>query len=402
MLQKKIKLLIYLLLFACIVQAQKFTEKANLAPVTATGFYSIPVNPQLSSNATLSFSDVRVADNDNNFVPYIITSQKPSFTTSNYNKLPVIKNELTDSGKSELIIQNRVNQKIASVALLIRNAAVNRYATISGSDDMKKWFTIDENINLENITGNDTDRYVQTIDFPVSSYRYFKIVIDNKKNNPLNIIEAGSYSNVKHTADAYIANPAPAFIQTDGADKYSYIIVHQNAAYHIDKINLQIESPKFFERDIYTINSFGISQFKISSNNVLNISPAAFNDKDWSIRIYNGDNPPLKIKAITLQQESKNIVTYLQAGKTYHLLMHDSTVATPVYDLQKFEDSIPAVIPRLKITSFKDISGNNATVKSHFAISSTWLWILILAILAALGFITYKLMNEVKNKNTCK
>src|SRR5438128_1955913 len=127
------------LLFYITATAQKFTVKANLQPVTATGFYSINIMPELSSLTATDFSDLRVADEQEQFLPYIIQTKQPSFFTRNYIKLPIIKNELTDSGRSVLVIENPGQEKIAGIALLIRNAAVTRMAAISGSDDMRRW-----------------------------------------------------------------------------------------------------------------------------------------------------------------------------------------------------------------------------------------------------------------------
>jgi len=132
---KKNSLFICMMLICCAAKAQQFREKANLQPVTANGFYSINITPELSSYTTVDYSDLRLADEKNQFVPYIIVSKQPSFSDHNYNKLPIVKNELNDSGQSVLVIKNELHKKVSSLALLIRNAAVTRNATISGSDD---------------------------------------------------------------------------------------------------------------------------------------------------------------------------------------------------------------------------------------------------------------------------
>lgn len=393
MLQKKNKLLAFLLLYCCTSVAQNFTVKAKLQPVPSTGFYSINITPQLSSYTTINYSDLRIADDNNQFVPYIIRSLKPSFVTNNYSKLNIIKYGLADSGKSELIVQNQMQQKISSIALLIRNAAVNRYATISGSDNAQGWFTIAEDIYLQDRVITDTDKYVQTINFPTSSYRFFKITIENHKQNPLNIIEAGSYTEaIRKDDNNYIVNPVLHFVQTDSSDNNTYISIHQTAAYHIEKINLQIESPKFFERNIDVINSSGVTGFKISSGKNAALIVTVFNDSNWTIKIYNGDNPPLKISAVTLQQQLKNMIAYLQQGKNYHLLLHDSAAVKPVYDLQQFQDSIPSNPSQLKILSFENINASSPATKK--TLSAVWIWVLIIAALIVLSFVTFRLMKE--------
>jgi hypothetical protein len=384
-------------MFCIASTAQKFAEKANLEPVKATGFYSIDITPELSSYITSSFSDLRIADDKDQSLPYIIRTKQPSFFTDNYTKLPITGNELTDSGRSVLIVENLTQQKISAIALLIRNAAVTRMAAISGSDDMSRWFTIAENISLEKQFVGEDDRYIQTVYFPTSSYKFFKITIENGKNNPLNIMEAGRYADVEYKkVYSYYTNPSPVFLQTDSSDHNTYIKVHQPAAYHVGKASLKINGPRFFKRDLDIINGAGISNFKISSDILPDFYLPSFNDTNWTIKIYNGDNLPLKIAGVTTYQESKMMIAYLEAGKSYHLLMNNSLATKPVYDLQQFKDSIPYNIPGLKIISYEKI--DFATADNNLIISSKWLWPLIITVLVILGFFTFRLTKEIEKR----
>ena len=393
--QRRNSLVICMLFSCCVAGAQQFNEKANLQPVTVTGFYSINVSPQLTSYIAVDYKDLRIADDKNKFIPYLLISKQPSFLRHQYNKLPIVKNELSDNGLSVLIVKNERHIKISSLALLIRNAAVNRNATISGSDDSIHWFIITENIDLKKQTVGEADRYIQTIDFPTSSYTFLKIVINNRRNNPLNIIEAGSYIDEPQVeTNPYVVNPPPSFIQTDSSDNNTYIKIHQNAAYHINRIKLQIENTGFYERNVDIINTSGISGFTIRSGSISDLDLPTFNDASWLIKIYNGDNPPLKINSIALEQETQSVITYLQAGNTYHLLMHSAAAIKPVYDLQQFKDSIPGILPQLEIASFEKINIESSIAKNKFFISSAWLWPLIIVVLTALGFITYRLTKE--------
>ena len=78
--------------------------------------------------------------------------------------------------------------------------------------------------------------------------------------------------------------------------------------------------------------------------------------------------------------------------------MHDSAAVKPVYDLQKFEDSIPVNPPQLNIVSFETINPASAAIISKMTLSSTWLWTLIIVMLITLGFVTYRLTKEMSKK----
>ena len=86
------------------------------------------------------------------------------------------------------------------------------------------------------------------------------------------------------------------------------------------------------------------------------------------------------------------LVTYLEAGKNYDLLMHDAAAQKPVYDLRQFQDSIGYTIPALRITRFEQV---NAAQSNHAAISKKWIWPVIIIMLVVLAFFTVRLTREV-------
>jgi hypothetical protein len=390
--------IVVLLFIASASKAQHFSEKAKLDTVIKTGFYSISITSELSSYIKTDFSDLRITDEREQYLAYLISSPHNFSYGDSYSVLKITKNEITDSGRSVIILENQQGNLISSIALKIRNAAVSRNATISGSDDEQKWFAVKEGISLEKELSNDEDRYVQTLSFPGSSYRYYKLVIENGKNDPLNILEAGYFTSVEYKkTDNYIANPSVIFRQIDSSDHNSYIFVEQSYAYHTEKISINVEGPPFFKRDVDLIRANGnVSSFQIASGNVFSFYTPLFNDKKFFLRIYNGDNLPLHIANVYTAQESKNVITFLQAGKQYHLLMNDSSAIKPVYDLQQFKDSIIQNVQELKILSFKKIE----QVKKEE--TTLWinklLWPIIIVVVLVLATLTFRLTKEIQQK----
>ncbi len=122
-----------------------------------------------------------------------------------------------------------------------------------------------------------------------------------------------------------------------------------------------------------------------------------FNNQDWLIKIYNGDNPPLVIKDVITRQEALAIVPYLEEGKAYHLAMNDANASAPQYDLQNFKDSIPA---HLQAAQLAAIEAAPAQVKATGSpiFKKAWIWAVIVAILAGLIFFTTQLSKEVAKK----
>lgn len=396
---KKISLLLHVVLLSTVVgYAQKFSESAILDTVKQTGFYSITVTPQLSSFIKTDFSDLRIADENGQYQPYIISTTTKDYHTSNYNKLQIIKNELQDSGRTVIIIKNNTGDQINNIALQIRNAAVSRNVTISGSDDTSRWFTIEENIPLETQSAIEKDHYIQTLDFPTSSYHYYKLVIENGKNDPLNIEEAGRYMSIaSKTSSSYTSNPTLTFYQKDSSDRYSYIFIKEPYPFQKEKITIYVKGPRFFKRNIDLIQLNGkISGFQLLSDTVFSFFLPSFNDTNWLLRISNGDNPPLRIIKVYTGQETKSIVTYLDASKHYHLLLHDSLAVSPEYDLQQFKDSIPKVLPLLNILSYEKVA--TAHKKPASAVTDKLLWPVIIVAVILLTLLTFRLTRELQKR----
>ena len=404
---------------AVFVTAQEYKYKAVLDSVKKTGFYQINITPELSAHVKTDFTDLRVTDEEGKWVPHIIKSSFPNFIETAFKEFPILKNEITDSGKSVLIIENRggsviINKKeeknTDEILLFIKNASVGRYAFLSGSNDKTHWFIVAENILLLKNYETTENYFVSAVKFNYSDYKYFKLVINNENADPLNIIKAGSYFNPVYIPIFYtLLNPAPAFYQKDSSDGKTYIKVNNSLAFHLDKITLDAGGVKFFERtaNLYLPqgdsmeNNIGYdskAMFTISSTRDNSFDIKKLQAKIFYLIIDNKDNPPLKINSIGTGQQINKAIVYLEKGKQYYLLADNIAAVKPDYDLEIFKDSVPANIDTLSVGPLTNIE----TIKP-FAQKSTnnkwWLWPSIIAAILMLGFLTWKLIGDMKKND---
>jgi hypothetical protein len=376
-------------------QAQTFRYKANIDPVKKSGFYSVTVTPQLSSYVKPDFSDLRII-NENNPVPYLLGSNLPMLKPDYFRPLKIINNTLTDSGKTMLIIENDPIVKIDGLTLRIKNAAISRTISLSGSDNLGDWYAIIENVNLEKRYVQDRDSYLENISFPLSSYRYLRIMVYNGKNDPLNIIAAGRL--VKPDSSGAlppVLNPVMMYKRKDSSNHISYLTVFNPEAFHISYVRLQVRGPKFFKRNVEILtDQQQLGNFIISSDSAFLFQLPVFNDSSFRIMIYNEDNAPLDISSISTAQDAEKIITYLEPDKSYQLQMTCKSVTPPHYDLLNFRDSIPAFIPDLKFGKIEPIGTvDNPGDKSFFR--KGWLWIAMAVVLSLLVLLTVRLTKEV-------
>jgi len=390
--------LVFLFLLVGLAQAQaQFKSKATLQTPDSTCFYSIEITPAISGFVKTDLSDIRILDEQQKQVPFIIRNAAVRKIDNRFDTLSVLQNKVDDSGRSIIVVQNKSQEKLDGFTLVIKNADVLRSALLMGSDDEKNWYSIIENIYFSNASSVEKDDYLQQINFPLSGYHFYKIVINNGKNAPLNITSIiKSVTEELKAIDPYISNPDIKFSQKDSTDGYSYIFVENPSGYHIEKIDLDVKGPKFFKRELAIEAGFSNYSYTVKADSNHSLITPVFNDKKWTIKIYNGDNPPLAVMALRTFQSRKQLIASLDAGKKYALFLNDSAAKAPSYELQNFKDSIPQVVKSIAVGSIeKNVTENATKVEA----SKKWLWITLLVVLAVLAFFTMRLVKDVQTKN---
>ncbi len=394
--------------------AQRYNYKAPLNTVMQSAFYEINITPQLAAYLKADLADVRITNEQGKWIPHIIKSTQPVFTPNAFTAFPILSNDINDSGKSILILKNdaeknkpdKADKNISEIVLFIKNASVNRRATISGSNDKTKWFIIAENILIENNYKTAGNYFINSVKFDKIDYSYFKILIDNYKTDPLNIIKAGSYQPPAFAAavNNFVPNPAPVFTQQDSSNGRSYIKITNREAYHISKLQLIAGGAKFFKRNanIYTARNDGtvneaknnsLLSFQISSAGANEFYIKNFKEKYFYVVLENGDNPALQVKNMVTLQQANKIVTFLEKGKQYFIVLDNAAAGKPDYDLETFKDSIPGTMDSIGFGALQNIP-LPVVVKSTS--HKWWLWPAIILAFIVLGSLSYKLLGEVR------
>jgi hypothetical protein len=134
--------------------------------------------------------------------------------------------------------------------------------------------------------------------------------------------------------------------------------------------------------------------------NVLRLS--GFRSGDFYVAIRNGDSPPLQIREAAAYQQAVYLVAALEKGKKYRLVFGSAVpVPAPAYDLPYFKDSIPRQLSTLQTGKIKLAAGrkeHNSHPLNAFFTSRALIWAALLAVIALLGFMTYKMLQETGRK----
>jgi uncharacterized membrane protein len=398
---KKIIVVFFLLsLSANSIAQQGFAYRSELDTVRQTGLYKITLVPDLLAKCKADLSDLRIIDSAGNAVPYVEKSDLPVFTRENFTPFPILSDTKLVDSNTEVVIANGSPGNISSLLLVLKNASVSRSAVLSGSDDRKKWFVIREHIGLQEAGSDTGDHFVQSISFPSSNYRFFKLILEDKGLLPVNILAAG-ISSQSFTIGKYVGVPFPALVQKDSSNKHSYISLQYRDLYRIDKIDLLVQGPQLFKRNarIYERTKEGdrlVGETTLSRGNT-SFAIAAVKTDSLLVDIDNGDNKPLRVQAVQTAQLNQYLLVWLQAGSGYSLLAGKGDAQAPEYDLKYFVDSLTKNPQEILTGTVQPILPGLAAVAPppHTDHSGLLLWGILAIVLALLASLSYKMMSAI-------
>lgn len=405
------KLFLYNALFFFIAicsYGQAFKKKASLSKVNETRFYKILVTPEIVTHLNDDLSDIRIYDSTQKEIPYILSREVPLQVHQIFKEYNIKEYKSQAKCCSRLILQNTAKNKIDNISLIIKNSDVRKKAKLSGSSDNDHWFIVKDDFYLESYPSANNTSEVKLLNFPLLDYEYYMLEIGDSGSAPLNILKAGYY-------DSYIENgkftelPKAHIHKKDSSDKKTYINVSFPSAQLIDKVKIAALEPHYYFRNAAICTTY-YEKGKKHYNTIITTTLRSNSDntiefdhlkvKDFQIIIENLDNQPLKLKSIDSYQLVYYMTAMLEKGKIYTLHFGDKKLSYPQYDLAYFKDSIPTNLSIIKSGAVLDIPQQAAKPEKTFFSSMLWVWVTIFLVISGLGYMSYKMIKEMKTKQT--
>lgn len=409
------KLINFLFFFS--VSLPTFAQKdgykfyTNLDSIKKSGFYNIVLSPAINAKLKTDYSDVRIINNANKWVPHVFHSpvNEISRNAIQFN----LKFSLQESNKTKTTIIINATKPINNIELLIKNTSVQKFCTLSGSNDNNNWFIISDSILLNPIPSEKSTVSNLKINFVESNYTNFKLVIYNRNKDPYNVLAIlqnattiGFFSNF---IDSSWRNPVTTLVQKDSG-KFSYIKINQQKTFHFNEINIKAEGIKYYNRNVdlyisdnktnsFTIPGRFIQSFSIANNSKLELKLPTQNAPTFYLTIHNEDNPALQINEVNTILSYRYITAYLEKDNDYKLIMGNEQATLPNYDITKdypnVKDSV-TLVNTGKIFAYKNIED----IKTDSFTNSKWIiWAAIIFTLLILLFLTKSMITEVNKEN---
>src|ERR1700744_3473148 len=233
--------LLWLFILMCpLANAQviNYRYKADVQKIDSSGVYRIELSPDLVAKSHNGSGDIRITDNKEKNVAYVLSSKLSLNAPDSFITFPEIEPEQVTDTAIFYTVENKNNLEISQLWLKLKKTDVSRTVNLTGSDDLKNWYAIEEDIPLEQAgAGRGTD-YEQSLTFPTGNYRYFRVQIISRNKLPVKIFQAGIYT-VSLNKPVYTELPSPRISSTT-TGKTSHVIIDQAQPYRVNKLHFNI------------------------------------------------------------------------------------------------------------------------------------------------------------------
>ena len=191
---KKIVLLICCLFCYSNIFAQQFRWNATVDSIENDGYYDILLSPQITSKMSANFADIRLLDFLGKEVPYVLNTEKHALRQTLFHEYEIIaKEHQNDWDYTRIVIHNKNRKIIDNFSVIIKNADVNKWLKLNGSDDNQNWYVIKDNYFFQSFFSTNETSEIRVLNFPPVNYEYFELLISDHFDKPLNILKIGYY-----------------------------------------------------------------------------------------------------------------------------------------------------------------------------------------------------------------
>lgn len=405
---------IALLFVKAYAQKGDFKWQATIKPIAENGFYHLSLSPSIIGlSAQPQLEDIRIFQ-DQQEIPYFIQENEPQ-AASSFDTLTILSYSQQDRPKySELIIGNLKKRQLNQLLVFMNNASTDKEMQLSGSYDRKNWYAVKETFPLSNaIVRSAGTEMVALLQLPATAYAYYKLSISDSLSAPLYITKVGLDTLPSKKENPYLDPLPEARLTQIKARQVSTSLwqLSYDQPMLIQQLNLKVSTPKLFRREV-TVLSKEVYRDRRGRNKedyvvvgrgvLLPNQPVITLDnevkaKQLYIEVNDDDNVPLNFLRITGWQRQYNIVTYLEAGKSYCLVFGNPTIAAPHYDLSYFAHTVQDQTPSLTLETFQRLNHSEKGKPQVFK-TVYWFWAGLAFVLFLLLWMSNKLLREMKKK----
>lgn len=343
--------------------------KRSILVHETTGFVRVPISPEIFNDSQLCLEDLRVIDDANRLVPHVLQwDYSAKGTGIEWRPAKLLNGSRIDRKYSRIVADfGRIEEKNA-VQVSTSGTNFRRRVELEGSNDSARWEKLPGVFLLFDVTIRGQQQKLDTLALPLNNFRFLRLTVFNMpdESEPIAIETVKCTSRKVIAEKNLIAVPAKSVSITHGKDGRETLI-HIDMGFRnlpIDRMRIRIDDP-YFHRGFSisasnTVTKEGENQKgsfqtktgqqaepmrylnggifyrirdKEGSSESLLLEDVHMPYRYLSLRIYNGDSPPLRIAGVDLWRGATDLIFEAKKGRSYTLLGGNEAARQPDYDL---------------------------------------------------------------------
>jgi hypothetical protein len=411
--------------------AQHFRWKSMVKTVDTTDYVRVLLQPEVTTELHPGYPDIRLYDDSNKEVAYLIGKDRLIAGTTRFVEYPVVDKHM-HPGDSWVTVENPLykTDPLDQICLEVNNTEASRGMILVGSYDGTHWYAIKDEFQQSYYESNFHDSVKTTavvkFDFPLTDYRYYRFEFDNWDSwwwhdyyyAPVFVVRAGVLvkSNPMSVPDQKMELPGVTYTAKQFG-KTTAIDIEFSTPQYVDYMQLDLSAatgPGTFCRaaKLFVFDSTHVCDSSklpphftatmLSKGGLNEFALGGMKVQHLCIHIENEDDQALNINGVHAIQIRQFLIAWLEKGKQYHIMYGADSTKAPRYDIRHNADDITVHEMNLIGTTGKeDLLGPAiAQIKEEtFLENKTAIWTAIVIVVLILGWMSVKMLREMKSDN---
>jgi len=381
-----------------------------IANKDAPGDYAlVELDGPVFAGAQTGLDDLRVVDERGVEVPSKVITQRDE-SREEERQIEILNPVLAPDGRYIFTLDLGADpQRHNRLSLETPSHNFTRLVTIEASSDQNAWALLRANGHILDFSRDREARFL-TVDYPLSTLRYLRITIWNKKEKPVKITGAAVSFATEKTARL---NPLAATFTDQGWDaktRVSLLLLDLNFP-NLPSTRLELQpAANNFHRRVEIEGSNDQKYWsRISSGEIFDIEIDEVKRQHWlldysearfrylRVKIFNYDDQPLKVGEARVYGYPRYLLFRREPGKSYRLFYSNPAAAAPRYDLEQLSPYLKLEqLAMLKLAEERGNTDAGAQRKAEpwLERQPLWLWITLALATVVLGGLIYRLAKQ--------
>ena len=269
---QKIVFVFVILFLPTVIFAQNFGWEVNVDDTDSSGFHKIILTPDLTSKLTSGFVDLRLFDDNEMEIPFLLRTEKKIISGEQFHKFKLVENKHHKRHSyTKVILENTARFIVSNLYVTMVGREANKLFRISGSNNKKEWYIIKDNFYKQSNFEESDSVQIALYDFAPTNYLYYEILLYDIGSEPIPILNVSTYADALIEIE-YSDILAPNISQSDTAQNNKSVVdISFNQPYYFDKIVFEVKGPTYFFRKaiLKTIDTLYEQKFKMGHFNLL-------------------------------------------------------------------------------------------------------------------------------------